>query len=160
MLLCQPWKNTSDPSGKRSLSERAVYARSCIGASVRTSREEKELKGSLPENLVDQGQCMRPNHSLRILHKSSATLSRLEIYFQMRTCPALHLIQTSLNTSRSPVVHGKILPRKRSSISKLREAGSSTDHGPAQIERCYRWFKKSAHPVQIVQVALTELAKV
>ena len=111
MLLCQPWKNTSDPSGKRSLSERAVYARSCIGASVRTSREEKELKGSLPENLVDQGQCMRPNHSL---HKSSATLSRLEIYFQMRTCPPctssrLHSIPPGAPLSAGKFFHVKDL---------------------------------------------------
>ena len=155
MLLCQPWKNTSDPSGKRSLSERAVYARSCIGASVRTSREEKELKGSLPENLVDQGQCMRPNHSL---HKSSATLSRLEIYFQMRTCPPCTSSRLHSIPPGAPLSAGKFFHVK--DLQFPREAGSSTDHGPAQIERCYRWFKKSAHPVQIVQVALTELAKV
>ena len=157
MLLCQPWKNTCDASGKLSLSERAVYARSCIGASVRTSREEKEggrLKGRLPENLVDQGQCMRPNHSL--VFSINPRRHSADCTYISKCGPVSRLIQTSLNTSQSPVVHGKILPRKRSSIFQPREAGSCSDHGPAQIERCYRRFKKSPHLVQIVQVTLSE----
>ena len=57
---------------------------------------------------------MRPNHSLPILHKSSATLSRLEIYFQMRTCPPctssrLHSIPPGAPLSAGKFFHVKDL---------------------------------------------------
>ena len=65
------------------------YARTCNGASVRTSREEKEwLKGSspAPRKLSWPRTVHEPGPFTGILHKSSATLSWLDTYFQTRTC--------------------------------------------------------------------------
>ena len=125
MLLCypcQPWKNICDASGKLGLNEKAAGAickdlqwSQCQDVQGRERTTEREARLPL-ENLVDQGQCMSLVHS-RVFSINRQRHSADWTHISKRGPASPTSSVASLNTLRGPIVHGKILPRKRLQFS-------------------------------------------
>ena len=112
-LRCQ-WEAWFEWKGSRS----NMQGLAMEPVSGRPGKRKNDWKGArLPlENLVDQGQCMSLVHS-RVFSINRQRHSAAWTYISKRGPASPTSSVASLNTLRRPIVHGKILPRKRLQFS-------------------------------------------